>query len=103
MKQRGVDGCAYSNGGEAHLYFGSCPLRGECDRVACLNSTKVRPEGVGYALGINLTLNGVHTANRGLVFFVSAVHSEKDINKSIKAFNISLGTMVSEGTLKDYI
>lgn len=103
IKQRGINGCAYSGGGEAHLYFGSCPLRDECDRVTCLNSTKVRPRGIGEALGINSTLNGVHTIGRAVDFFVSAVHSEEDINKSIEAFDTSLGTMVSEGVLKDYI
>jgi len=103
MNQRGINGCAYCNGGSAHLYFGNCQLRDECNRIDCLNSTKIRPGGVGQALGINLTLNGVHTIGRAVDFFVSAVHTEEDINKSIMAFDISLGTMVSEGVLRDYM
>ena len=74
-----------------------------CARVACLNSTKVRPKAVGEALGINLTLNGIPTIGRAVDFFVSAVHSEEDINKSVEAFDTSLGTMLSEGMLKDYM
>ena len=102
IKQRGINGCAYGDGSAVHLYFGSCEMIDRCDRVACLNSTKVRPASVGEALGVNLTLNGVHTIGRSVDFFVSAVHSEDDISKSVEAFDISLGTMVSEGTFIGY-
>jgi len=103
IKQRGINGCAYSDGGGVHLYFGSCEMRDRCDRVVCLNSTKVRPACVGEAFGINLTLNGVHTISRAVDFSLSAVHSEEDINKSVEAFDTSLGTMVSEGIFIGYV
>ncbi len=103
MEQRGINGCAYSDGTAVHLFISPCQIRAGCDRITCLNANKVRPQSVGEALFINLTLNGVQTANRAMDFFVSAVHSEKDIDNSVKAFAKSLDTMISEGTLKDYI
>jgi glutamate-1-semialdehyde 2,1-aminomutase len=103
MKRRGLNACAYGDGGAVHLYFGSCKVREECNRVVCLNSTKVRPANVGFGLFITLTLNGVGTINRAVDFFVSAVHNEEDISKSIDAFDKALGTMTVEGTLKDYL
>jgi hypothetical protein len=62
-----------------------------------LNATKVSPGNVGGALFINLTLNGVHTVSRAFDFFVSAVHNEDDIKKSVEALDMSLDTMISEG------
>jgi len=100
IRQRGVDGCAYSDGGQAHLYLGSCHLRDECDRITCLNSTKVRHAKLSYALSINLTLNGVHSTSRAVEFFVSAVHSEEDISESVEAFEVSLDAMIEEGVLR---
>ena len=100
IKGRGINGCAYGDGGVVHLYFGRCELSDRCDRSICLNSDKVRPGDVGEALCINLTLNGVHTVNRAFDFFVSSVHSEEDIMRSVEAFDISLGTMISERILQ---
>jgi glutamate-1-semialdehyde 2,1-aminomutase len=97
MKQQGITGCTYgADGGVVHLYFGACEMREECDRDLCLNSEKVRSQHICDALGINLTLNGVHTMNRAVDFFISAAHNEEDINKSINAFDTALRTMVSE-------
>ncbi len=99
MKQRGINGCAYGDGPIIHLHFGSCETRDMCDRVVCLNSNKVRSESVGEALGMNLTLNGVHTKKGAGDFHVSAVHTKEDIDKTIEAFDISLETMIREKTL----
>jgi glutamate-1-semialdehyde 2,1-aminomutase len=103
LKQRGLNACAYGDGGAVHLYFGSCKQREECERVFCLNSAKVRPAHVGSALFITLTLNGVGTIGRAVDFFVSAVHSKEDIRRSIDAFDKALATMTAEGTLKEYL
>lgn len=99
IKERGINACAYCDSGVVHLHFGSCEIRPGCDKFTCINAAKVKPERVGEALFINLTLNGIHTVNRAFDFFLSAVHSEEDINKSIEAFDISLGTMLSEGIM----
>jgi glutamate-1-semialdehyde 2,1-aminomutase len=97
IKKQGIEGCAYGDGGVAHVYFGSCDMRAGCDRTVCLNSGKVRPERLGRMLGINLTMNSVHTVNRGVDFYVSAVHSESDIDQSVEAFDKSLRTIILEG------
>lgn len=97
MRQKGVEGCAYSEFSCCHIYFGSCEMREECDRIVCLNDIKVRPENVGNALHLNLALNGVHTSSRGVDLYLSAVHSEQDISETLKAFELSIDTMIDEG------
>ncbi len=99
IKQKGVEGCAYSEFSCCHIYFGSCKMRDKCDRIICLNGTKVRPENVGNTLHLNLALNGVHTS-RGVDLYLSAVHSEQDISETINAFEHSINTMIDEGILK---
>jgi len=96
MERRGIEGCAYGDGSSVHLYFGNCEMMEGCGRLVCLNSTKVRPPQVAEALGINLTLNGISTIGRAFDFFTSAVHNEEDINKTLDAFDTSLGTIISE-------
>jgi glutamate-1-semialdehyde 2,1-aminomutase len=98
LKLRGINGCSYSDGTVAHLFFGNCDMRKGCDRVTCLNDAKIRPQHLGQALYINWTLNGVQTANRAVDFHLSAVHTRKDIDKSVAAFEKSMDTMLSEGT-----
>jgi glutamate-1-semialdehyde 2,1-aminomutase len=100
MDERGIIGCVYDSGFSVlHVYFGNCDLQGGCDRTVCLNADKVRPPDVGEALYINLALNGVKPPSRGYDFFVSAVHTREDIDRTIEAFGISLDSMVKENTL----
>lgn len=104
MKARGIaESCAYSDGGILHLYLGSCDMRLKCDAVTCLNAAKVRTEALSESLNINLTLNGIHTGNRAMDFYVSAVHSKEDVERTVAAFDASLATMKEEGKLRDYI
>jgi len=94
LKARNVDGCAYNEFSVVHLYFGSCEMRSQCNRKICLNSAKVRSTRIGNALNINLTLNGVHNMARGYEFLLSSVHSEKDIDDTIKVFDLSIKAMI---------
>ena len=97
MDAQGIAGCVYDSGFSVlHVYFGKCDLQGQCDRTVCFNADKVRPPNVGEALYINLAVNGVKTPPRGFDLFVSAVHTKEDIDNTIEAFGISLGTMVEE-------
>lgn len=100
MGEKGVVGCVYGDFSVYHIYFGKCEMQGKCDRTICLNDSKVRPADVGRALYINLALNGVHTASRGVDGYISAVHTKNDIDKTVEAFDISLGRMIEEGMLK---
>jgi glutamate-1-semialdehyde 2,1-aminomutase len=100
MDERGIAGCAYDSGfSVVHVYFGHCHLMGQCDRVVCLNADKIRDPGTGQALFMNLALNGVKTPTRGYDSFLSAVHTEDDLKKTVAAFGISLVALLEEKKL----
>ncbi|NWF57420.1 MAG: aminotransferase class III-fold pyridoxal phosphate-dependent enzyme [Syntrophaceae bacterium] len=101
LDEREIPGCVYdSNFSVVHVYLGKCDLQGECDRVVCVNALKDRPSDVGEALYRNFALHGVKTAARGFDLFVSAVHSEADLEKTIQAFGRNLDTMIEEKVLR---
>lgn len=100
MAKRDISGCAYGDFSVWHLYFGKCEMQGKCDRKICLNASKIRRADIGSALNINFALSGVHVPARGVDGFTSAVHSNEDIDKTVKAFETSLDTMITEGVLK---
>jgi glutamate-1-semialdehyde 2,1-aminomutase len=97
---RGISGCVYGDSSTFHIYLSDCELRDECDRSVCLNEDKERSLPLGRLLAINTTLNGVHFTSRGYDGFVSAVHTESDIDKTIHAFSKSFDTLIKEGILK---
>lgn len=99
MSKRGISGCVYGTASIYHIYFGACELRGKCNREICLNDKKVRLGDIGTSLTMNLALNSVHTAARGVDGFVSSAHTREDISKTIEVFGISLDTMLSEGVI----
>ncbi len=101
LDEREIPGCVYdSNFSVVHVYLGKCALQGECDRVVCVNALKDRSSDVGEALYRNFALHGVKTAARGFDLFVSAVHSEADLEKTIQAFGRNLDTMIEEKVLR---
>jgi len=100
LDEREIPGCIYdSNFSVVHAYLGKCDLQGKCDRVVCVNAGKERPAEVGEALYRNLALHGVKTATRGYDLFLSAVHTEGDLQKTIDAFGSSLDTLLEEKKL----
>jgi glutamate-1-semialdehyde 2,1-aminomutase len=100
MDERGIAGCVYDSGfSVVHVYFGNCHRMGQCDRGVCLNADKTRDPGTGRALFMNLTLNGVKTPTRGYDGFLSAVHTEDDLKKTIAAFGNSLDVLLEEKKL----
>lgn len=98
IKKHSVSACAYGEFSIFHLFFGDCPMRESCERIACFNPGK-KSHDVGFFPLMQLALEGVLVAKtaRG---FVSAVHTEEDIRKTIKAFDITLDTMISQGLIK---
>jgi glutamate-1-semialdehyde aminotransferase len=97
MDGRRIAGCVYDSGFSVpHVYFGPCHLIGQCDRAVCLNADKTRDLRTGQALFMNLALNGVKTPTRGYDFFLSAVHSDEDLEKTTGAFGASLDALVPE-------
>jgi glutamate-1-semialdehyde aminotransferase len=100
MDARGIPGCAYDSGFSAlHVYFGPCALREGCERAVCLNADKVRDVATGQALFMNLAVNGVKTPTRGYDAFVSAVHTEGDLNQTVEAFGQSLDALREDNML----
>ena len=97
---RGISGCVYGDSSTFHIYLSDCELRDECDRSVCVNEDKERSLPLGRLLAINTTLNGVHFTSRGYDGFVSAVHTETDIDKTVDAFGASFDTLIKEGLLK---
>ena len=73
---------------------------GQCDRVVCLNADKTRDPGTGLALFMNLALNGVKMPTRGYDSFLSAVHTEADVKKTVAAFGNSLDALLKEKKLQ---
>jgi glutamate-1-semialdehyde 2,1-aminomutase len=101
MDERGIAGCAYDSGfSVVHVYFGHCHLMGQCDRGVCLNADKTRDTGTGQALFMNLALNGVKMPTRGYDGFLSAVHTEDDLKKTVAAFGNSLDVLLEEKKLQ---
>lgn len=101
MEERGIVGCVYGDSSVFHIYFGKCEMEENCNRRICLNEDKIKRLEIGKPLALNLTLNGVHLPSYGLKGFTSAVHTKKDTDKTINAFDISLGTLIREGVLKE--
>jgi glutamate-1-semialdehyde 2,1-aminomutase len=100
MDERGITGCVYDSGFSVfHIYFGTCDLLGGCDRAVCLNDQKTRDPAVGQALFMNLAIHGVKTPTRGYDGFVSAIHTEDDLKKTIEAFGHSLDVLLEEKML----
>ena len=98
MDERGIAGCAYDSGFSiVHIYLGPCDLKGQCDRVICLNAEKTRDAATGETLFMNLALQGVKSPTRGYDYFLSAVHTEEDLKKTVEAFrNNSLEVLLEE-------
>lgn len=98
VKERKLNACAYGEYSIFRMFFGDCPMRKACDRNACLNAEKIAMD-VGFLPLMNLALNGILAAPtaRG---FVSAVHTDEDVVKTIDAFCVTLDAMISEGVLK---
>jgi glutamate-1-semialdehyde 2,1-aminomutase len=95
IEERGIMACAYSTSSVIHLYFGKCQ---KCDRTFCLDATKSTPPDVVNAVNWYLMLNGVNLL-RGIVGWVSAVHTEEDIDQTIEAFGLTLDDMVADGVI----
>jgi glutamate-1-semialdehyde 2,1-aminomutase len=95
IEERGIEGCVYNSSSVIHLYFGSC---GKCDRTGCPDAARAMPPETVHALNRCLLLNGVSLL-RGAIGWVSAVHTEEDIDRTIEVFGAALGDMAAEGVV----
>ncbi len=95
IEKRGIDGCAYNTSSVLHLHFGKCR---KCDRTVCYDVEKSTPPEIINALHWYLLLNGVSML-RGTVGWISAVHTDEDISRTIAAFGDALDGMVADRVL----
>jgi len=93
FKKRAVEGCAYNAVSSIHLYIGK--WQGDVH----LDTTKSMPSDLINALDRHLLLNGVHLL-RGTIGWVSAVHTEEDIDRTIEAFGKALDGLLEEGVIR---
>ncbi|MBT9161775.1 MAG: Glutamate-1-semialdehyde 2,1-aminomutase 1 [Dehalococcoidia bacterium] len=95
IEKRNVEACAYNAVSAIHLYFGKC----QRDIPVSLDTTKSMSPELVNTLDRHLLLNGVHLL-RGTIGWVSAVHTEEDIDQTIEAFGLALDGMLAEGIIE---
>ena len=96
LDTRGVDGHPYGFSSLVRVYLGKCPFEDKCDKVICYNPNYAWPEPLRTAMRLNLTLNGVHISCLLNPYFeLSAVHTVKDIERTVEAFDTSLLTALN--------
>ena len=95
IEKRGINGCVFNTSSVLHIHLGKCR---KCDRTVCYDIEKSTPPEVINALHWYLLLNGVSML-RGVVGWVSAIHTEEDINRTVTAFGAALDGMVDDGII----
>jgi glutamate-1-semialdehyde 2,1-aminomutase len=96
IEERGLQGCMHSASSVIHMFLGACQ---GCDRSICLDTNKHALPGTDAALNKYLLQNGVHL-QRGAIGFVSAVHSDEDIEQTVEVFGRAFDEMIEDGILK---
>ncbi|MBI5166344.1 MAG: aspartate aminotransferase family protein [candidate division NC10 bacterium] len=95
----GVDACVYGEASLFHIFLEPCKLRSDCDRIVCRLDHKSL-QSIGdmnryHLLRCALILNGVDIpAFHG---WISAIHSEEDLEKTAKAFEKALQMLKESG------
>ena len=96
IEERGLQGCMHNAASVIHMFLGTCQ---DCDRTICLDTNKRPLSGAEVALNKYLLQHGVHL-QRGAIGFVSAVHSDEDIEQTVEAFGRAFDEMIEDGILK---
>jgi glutamate-1-semialdehyde 2,1-aminomutase len=95
LDARSVEGCAHNASSVLHLFLGKCQ---RCDRSICLDAAKKMDGRVALALDRDLLAQGVHLLG-GVFGWMSAVHTDQDIEATIDAFGHTLDGMIAEGVI----
>lgn len=95
VEERGVPVAVHNAASVVHLFVGQSerPIDG-----LCLDTKKKAITGGVDAMDKHLLLNGVHIL-RGSIGWVSAVHSDEDLEQTIEAFGRALDGMIDEGVI----
>jgi len=93
IEKRSLEACVFRYFSTFHLHLGKCQ---RCDQEMCLDTTKLTNPKLTEAMNRHMFLNGIHI-HRGVMGWVSAVHTKRDIDETIDAFGGALDRMLEEG------
>ena len=100
IMRRGLPGCVYYGASVWHaLPNVNCPYRDGCNRIDCQMDAATLFAGMGKVQGAfrrSMFNYGVDTRSVG---WVSAVHDDADVAKTIDAFDATLGRLQAESLL----
>jgi glutamate-1-semialdehyde 2,1-aminomutase len=98
--RHGLPGCAYYGASVWHLLPSvKCPFRDGCNKVDCQMDAVTLLAGMGKpqgALRLSMFNRGVDARAVG---WVSAVHTAEDVDRTVAAFDVTLGDMQHEGLI----
>lgn len=99
IDKRGIEGCAFNTSSTIHLHFGKCK---KCDRSACYDAEKTTPAEISSSLNMHLLMNNIHIL-KGLQGWVSAIHTDEEVEITVVAFSKVLDAMIADGVFTKQI
>jgi glutamate-1-semialdehyde 2,1-aminomutase len=99
LARKGVSGCVYGDLSMFHIYLGSCPRLGSCDRTFCgndpaaLKSARSGPKA--EALRRHMLAHGADIQGAGGM--LSAAHTEEDVGRAVEIFDDALSGLAASG------
>jgi glutamate-1-semialdehyde 2,1-aminomutase len=101
IDRRGVSGCVYGDVSMFHIYLGSCPNMGSCDRSFCTNDPSalkaVRSGPKAEALRRQMLVHGADIQGAGGM--LSSAHTIDDVARAVEIFDRTLGSLAESGML----
>lgn len=99
IDRRGVSGCVYGEVSMFHIYLGSCPKMGSCDRSLCTNDpTALKAARSGPKAEALRRYMLVHGADiQGAGGMLSSVHTTEDVARAAEVFDRTLGDLARSG------
>lgn len=98
--RHGLPGCVYHGASVWHAVPNvRCPYRDDCNKVDCRMDPDTMFAGMGKAqtaFRLSMVNEGIDTRAVG---WVSAVHTEEDVARTVTAFDLTLGRLKVEGVL----
>lgn len=95
LREMSVEGCVFRTASVVHIHLGPCQ---RCDGSACLDATKAMAPEVVQSLHRSMLMHGISFLH-GTLGFVSAVHTEEAIERTVEAFGLALRDMQDEGAI----
>lgn len=101
IDRRGVSGCVYGEVSMFHIYLGSCPRMGSCDRSLCTNDPSAlkaaRSGPKAEALRRHMLVHGADIQGAGGM--LSSAHTMEDVARAVEIFDRTLESLAGSGML----